>query len=1182
MKITDIEVDGFGVWSELTVNDLPADLAVFFGPNEAGKTTLMQFIRTMFYGFTADRRTRYLPPLNGTGAGGSLNITSRRGKHTIQRQPSTPDSMDRIRVEGPNGSRRGPQPLVGLLAGIDESIFSNVFSFGLRDLQELGTLNDTDAAEHLYALASGMDRISLVQVMRELTTKQQQLLDEGDASLIATLLSQREGLQEKVDQQSQNNRRWTDLHTQLSEIETSIIAQQATNRHLAEEARTLEVAAQVYDLWSARSDVIEQIKVLGHVPALADNTMARLESVAQQLAQLRGEVQTVKRQAAEIKQQATILPINRVLCSNACRIDALAEHEPWISSLEKQIARLKSHSRELSMETTCPSRDIASTIQLGGFVIDNISRPALTELKKPGERLQQTTHELEQLRAEVSQVRQESDEAAQKIESQLGPVTGAKLTDSVHAHSDIVAQMKQRIHLESRIEKLTRHQTELQEDRREMMDEQFLPWSRVQLLGIPFVIGLTLLLGGVFWSSVLPFAWFIIVLGGAGLAITIFVKLTMERRAEDELDDCERQLEQLAKQLTKACGERDQIDHQLPRRAGQLDGRLKDAEAELAKLEDLMPLETERQQANDRLQASESRLTQAETFCQEARCQWDAALQRYRLPAQLTPAQVSQFTLDFDNISNKDSERKSTRDEMEERQAELQNLKDRITRLFLEIEMEPFSEDVRTQLRQLQDAHTEQQKLLKRRREMKLQYRNLSRKCCQLNEHGRELIAQRQAIFSQLGVSNTTELHQVIEKNQELDLLHQQHGDLSQQITAALGDSVAEETVVQIFESDSVTSVEQERDEACGNLEKAHSELNALNQQFGELKQEIKSLADDDRFARAQFELGCIDQELRQAIHRWRVTSVVILLLDRIRKVYETERQPETLNAASQFLAEMTDRRYTRIWTPFDEDALRVDDANGESLPLDVLSCGTRETIFIAIRLALVEMYADRGVELPLVLDDVLVNLDTQRATATARVLHQFAARGHQVLLFTCHEHICRMFQTAGVEVRLLSGMYDSIEPMMPTTNQAHLEPPRVEIENTLETETLTINTGIKESSVEVDEEDEVDEVDEEEFLTAEEEEEEYLEEELEDEEEEEEIDEEELLSAEEEEDLEEELEDEEEEEKEEEEAQEILAEEENNSNEIVDSKIDPASQAESLLPETKERWWDADQGDAA
>jgi hypothetical protein len=84
------------------------------------------------------------------------------------------------------------------------------------------------------------------------------------------------------------------------------------------------------------------------------------------------------------------------------------------------------------------------------------------------------------------------------------------------------------------------------------------------------------------------------------------------------------------------------------------------------------------------------------------------------------------------------------------------------------------------------------------------------------------------------------------------------------------------------------------------------------------------------------------------------------------------------------------------------------------------LSRGTRESVLLALRLALAEDYARRGAKLPLVWDDVLVNLDAQRVQAAVQLLKEFSAAGHQVLLLTCHEHIVKSFRSARVPVRQL------------------------------------------------------------------------------------------------------------------------------------------------------------------
>ena len=144
------------------------------------------------------------------------------------------------------------------------------------------------------------------------------------------------------------------------------------------------------------------------------------------------------------------------------------------------------------------------------------------------------------------------------------------------------------------------------------------------------------------------------------------------------------------------------------------------------------------------------------------------------------------------------------------------------------------------------------------------------------------------------------------------------------------------------------------------------------------------------------------------------------MMLEAVRQYYEREHQPAALREASGYLQRLTAGRYTRVWTPLGEHALRVDDAGGRSLRVEVLSRGTREQLFLALRLALISSYARRGVRLPLVLDDVLVNFDAGRAKAAALVLRDFARAGHQLLIFTCHEHISKLFKQVKAEVRQL------------------------------------------------------------------------------------------------------------------------------------------------------------------
>jgi uncharacterized protein YhaN len=151
-----------------------------------------------------------------------------------------------------------------------------------------------------------------------------------------------------------------------------------------------------------------------------------------------------------------------------------------------------------------------------------------------------------------------------------------------------------------------------------------------------------------------------------------------------------------------------------------------------------------------------------------------------------------------------------------------------------------------------------------------------------------------------------------------------------------------------------------------------------------------------------------------------------------MRRKFEQENISGTLVAASGYMHRMTAGRYHRIWAPLGEDYLCIDDEFGQTFRVEQLSGGTREQLFLAIRFALVREFARRGIELPLIMDDLFVNFDQERTEAAADCLIEVAREGQQVLFFTCHEHIAGMFQRKQVEPLWLPGHRVAFDAMKP------------------------------------------------------------------------------------------------------------------------------------------------------
>jgi hypothetical protein len=84
--------------------------------------------------------------------------------------------------------------------------------------------------------------------------------------------------------------------------------------------------------------------------------------------------------------------------------------------------------------------------------------------------------------------------------------------------------------------------------------------------------------------------------------------------------------------------------------------------------------------------------------------------------------------------------------------------------------------------------------------------------------------------------------------------------------------------------------------------------------------------------------------------------------------------------------------------------------------PFDCLSVGAREQLSVITRIAFADLLADEGVYAPIILDDALVYADDGRF-ADALATLAFAAKRHQIIILTCHEH--KYFGLTGPVIRL-------------------------------------------------------------------------------------------------------------------------------------------------------------------
>ncbi|MDO9707518.1 YhaN family protein [Paracraurococcus lichenis] len=165
--------------------------------------------------------------------------------------------------------------------------------------------------------------------------------------------------------------------------------------------------------------------------------------------------------------------------------------------------------------------------------------------------------------------------------------------------------------------------------------------------------------------------------------------------------------------------------------------------------------------------------------------------------------------------------------------------------------------------------------------------------------------------------------------------------------------------------------------------------------------------------------------EARGAAERYARLHLARRLLQAGIECFRAERQTPLLRDAGRHFALLTGGRYAKLAAEEDEKGrivLRAVRSDGSDCAVEALSEGTRDQLYLALRIAAVESHAANAEPLPFIADDLLVQFDDTRAAAAIGLLAELG-RVVQPILFTHHTHLAELAaRQKGVQVQVLPG----------------------------------------------------------------------------------------------------------------------------------------------------------------
>lgn len=1031
MKIDGWHIDGYGVHHDRGVTDLPDGLTVIAGANEAGKTTLQDFLVGMLFGFTASNRPDHHAPLRGGTYGGRLLITDDEGTPFTIHRGSRKSSL---RITGPEGPVADPEAeLQRLRGGATKDLYLALFAVHTDELDELRALTDDQVRERVFSAGIlGAGRTAQA-ALSQLTAERDGLWKPGARSADKYLLRRlRDDLTTARGTLAEARRQATGLAGLLHRIGTVEADRDrayAARRELQDRRSLLFVVSNQWPTWAEAAEArgeLDQLGVIDPLPADAGVTLDQLlgrrddlsteaDAAAEALAEARASLAAIDppgpalAHAPAIADLAASLGVEQERATTIGRLaDAVADAEQALAATLASIdptadeAWLDDHP--LRPAAASELRTLAAAVQATeqrAAAADDAARRALAAHQD----------DLAELAAREAALAERPDHP---VERARRAVEDASTLVTILTQRDTVA-----------------HRLAVAQQPAPAPPAPALPsYLAPALLGAA-VLAMAVGLGaGVTANAAIGAVIAVLGVVLAGLAAAA------RRAAHPDAATAAAPVADAASSLTHQLSELDAALEPLLATFGLTD-RPTLAEATNLRLRadqlahEASQLHQERAAVADRriaLEARGARLAQqhaaeaddARTALHDARAQWEHWLTAHRLPTSLDAASAADLIEAIGRARHLQATLHAQRSALADARRAQADHTARVQALARSTGLADDADAGRRPLAviaELDEARRQAEAAEQAQRTQAVAVEAAKAHHRRADERAQAAAEALHQHLARLGADDVEAARARIERAERADRLRRTITQAERDLTTSIGpDPERLDAARDLLTRADPVRWRQDLDDYDQHLRAIDGRIEDLTAEHAHLTAERQHLERSADVAAAELRVADLEAQLTEAIERFATLTTAHRLVEATLARYQRERQPDVVKRASAHFTAVTDGRYQRLEVR-DRDIVAIDRAERE-VRADQLSKGATQQLYLCMRFALAESYA-RTTSLPLLLDDIAVHADDGRLPRLASVVATVAAQ-HQVLVFTSHAHTVAQLQAASPHARLI------------------------------------------------------------------------------------------------------------------------------------------------------------------
>jgi uncharacterized protein YhaN len=300
--------------------------------------------------------------------------------------------------------------------------------------------------------------------------------------------------------------------------------------------------------------------------------------------------------------------------------------------------------------------------------------------------------------------------------------------------------------------------------------------------------------------------------------------------------------------------------------------------------------------------------------------------------------------------------------------------------------------------------------------------------------HARESYAVRSRLKEALRIAN----NQVLEAKESSQtataslkpLMERAGVDTTALLAEAIGRSdeqrrlnaeVAEAKTNLLKGGDGLTRMQIEAEIDAADLVQIASQLVQINDELADTVQRQTTLSADNANAlRVLSEIGGSDAAPQAEAQRQEALAQMSDVAERYVKVftagrllrwsidrYREEKQGPLLHRAGFIFSTLTSGSFRKLIVDFEREPMVLEGlrSDGKLVGISGLSDGTRDQLYLALRLAALEMHLEQAMPLPFIADDLFINYDDVRSKAGFEALKVLSEQT-QVIFLSHHDHL--------------------------------------------------------------------------------------------------------------------------------------------------------------------------------